>query len=147
MSEPTNALVKQEHGGSIYQGRPPGYQGAGGRPSIITTELVTTITDSIRGGNYAEIAATQAGVLPQQFHEWMQKGTGENAREPYREFADGMLQACAESEKKAVDAIQARYSGDWKSAAWWLERRFPKRWGKQERLEITTSPDLSEDTW
>ena len=139
------ALVPQPHGGAIYSnGKPKGSNGGGGRPSLITDKLITEITELIRNGNYAETAAAHVGVMPQRFHEWMAKGVDEG-REPYRKFAESMLKAAAEAENKAVDAIQARYGDDWKAAGWWLERRFPKKWGRQQRIDLTVTPDLDVD--
>jgi hypothetical protein len=34
---------------------------------------------------------------------------------------------------------QAGQEGSWQAAAWYLERSYPMRWGKQGRLEVTGS--------
>ena len=32
---------------------------------------------------------------------------------------------------------KAAGEGNWQAAAWWLERRFPERWGRRERVDAT----------
>lgn len=45
--------------------------------------------------------------------------------------------ARAESEVRALSLIQnAGHSGQWQAAAWFLERSFPDRWGRRERVAL-----------
>ena len=138
------ALVPQPHGGAIYQGRPPGFTNPGtGRPAQIT-KVQDIILDAIENGNYAHVAAAKAGITEKTLYEWLKRG--ENGEEPYRKFSERLLTKAALAEDRMVNVVrsasQQEVAGDWKAGAWWLERRFPKRWGKQQRLEITAAPDL-----
>ena len=138
------ALVPQPHGGAIYQGRPPGYSNPGtGRPNGLTPEIQNTIISTIKAGNYLEAACGQAGVTQQTVYGWLQRG--EAGEEPYREFFELLTRAQSESEREAVKAIKDRFGDDLKAPMWWLERRFPRRWGKQQRIDLTVTPDLDVD--
>ena len=142
----SKALVPQAHGGAIHQGRPEGFSNPNtGRKPNLTPEIHKQIISDIKNGNYAQIAAQRAGITEQTFYNWLKNG--ENGQDPYRKFFEAVLIASSEAEKNKLDTIDTAAKSDWKAAGWWLERRFPKRWGKQERLEITTSPDLSDDAW
>ncbi len=56
---------------------------------------------------------------------------------PYTEFRDAVEKARAEAEARKLSVIHtAAESGIWQAAAWFLERSFPKRWGR--RVEVTT---------
>lgn len=46
------------------------------------------------------------------------------------------------SESELVSCIRTAAATDWKAAAWILERRFPERWARPERIEGTLSHNL-----
>ncbi len=143
----TGELVPQQHGGALLHGRQPGYVGAGGRPTKLTQDLAEKIVEAIRGGNYAQVAAATAGISEETFYTWLKRGKDE-AEGIYREFSDAVLAASGEAEQEKLDRLRREVlaeDGDWKAAAWWLERRFPKRWGKQQRLEISAALDTGLD--
>lgn len=146
----THALVPQPHGGAIFQGRPPGFANPGtGRVNGLTPEIHASIIRDIRDGNYAQVAAAHAGITEQTFYNWLK--WGEDGREPYRKLFEAVLSASAEAEKKMASVVRSAaegdVAGDWKAGAWWLERRFPKRWGRQQRIELSAAPDLDADGW
>ncbi|MFC1639820.1 hypothetical protein ACFL3B_03540, partial [Gemmatimonadota bacterium] len=134
----TGDLVPQPQGGALLNGREPGYLNPNaGRPTKLTPELAETIVEAIRGGNYAQVAAATAGISEMTFYSWLKRGTDE-PDSIYGEFAEAVLTASGEAEQEKLDRLRREVQaddGDWKAAAWWLERRFPKRWGKQQRLE------------
>jgi hypothetical protein len=57
--------------------------------------------------------------------------------EPFKTWNDEIVRAEAEAEMNALDSIQAAARDDWKAAAWYMERRFPQRWGKVNQHELT----------
>ena len=60
----------------------------------------------------------------------------------YVDFREAVEQAIAESEAHDLAVItSAAQRGDWKAAAWKLERRSPKRWGKRTQLEVSTDSE------
>ena len=46
------------------------------------------------------------------------------------------------SESELVSWIRTAAAKDWKAAAWILERRFPERWARPERIEGTLSHNV-----
>ena len=105
------------------------------------------ITEALAQGNYIETAARYAGVTPQVFYKWMNRGNaerqaiaeGEEAREGeaiYVDFVEAVEKARSQAEMRNVGLIQkAAVDGTWQAAAWFLERSYPRRWGRSDRLE------------
>ncbi len=58
--------------------------------------------------------------------------------EAFREFFAAVEKARSESEVRNVMYIQrAAQDGTWQAAAWFLERSFPRKWGRKDRHEVT----------
>ena len=50
----------------------------------------------------------------------------------FQELLESVKRASAVAESRAIQTILADDS--WQSKAWYLERRFPERWGRKDRL-------------
>ncbi len=98
-------------------------------------ELGAKIVDAVRKGNFIETAAKLYGVYPDTVRDWLYQGA--KGREEYAAFALEVQKATAESETSAQDIVRMHGLGDFKAAAWWLERRFPGRWALNIRAEVT----------
>ena len=110
------------------------------RPTKLTKDKSEKIIELVRAGNYAETAATVAGIGAATFYTWMSKGEGEKARSPYKEFREAVLSARAEAEARMVMVVQrAANDGSWQAASWYLERTQQAKYGKQNRVELTGS--------
>jgi len=108
------------------------------RPTKLTPETQQKIITAIQAGNYQETAAKYAGITPNTFYQWMHKGEGPKAKTPYREFREAVEKARSAAEIRNVALIQqAGNDGSWQAAAWYLERSYPTRWGRQNRVELT----------
>lgn len=95
----------------------------------MTPHVHTTIVEHVRLGAYKTHAAQAAGVSYDAVADWIKRGfnTGE---EPYHTFAVEITRALAEDAIRNQAAIsKAAASGDWKAAAWNLERKHPKLYG------------------
>jgi len=99
-----------------------------GRTTKIDPELTKKICDALRGGNYRQVAAQWAGIANETFSRWMGK-TGE----PYESFQKAVLDAEQSAEVRAVALIMKAAADDPKHAQWWLERKFPTRWGRTDK--------------
>jgi transposase len=98
-----------------------------GRPSKLTPELQKTITEAIVIGATYQAAAEYAGISYDAFNEWM-KRTGKQ----YVEFRQSVMKANAQARVNLVAKIQmSAKKGDWRAAAWILERRFRDEYGAQ----------------
>lgn len=101
---------------------------------MCTPDRIAKVADAIRAGNYANVAARYAGIGESTFHLWMKKGA--DGQEPYVEFVEAVKSAEADAEIRNMALIQqAAQNGTWQAAAWYLERRYPHRFGRRERVE------------
>ena len=120
-----------------------------GRPTKLTVELTNKICDMLRAGNYLETAAAYAGIDKATLHRWMKRGARELERvqaieggaeiaeeeQMFVDFCNSIKKALAEGEVRDMVIISNAAKQDWKAAAWKLERKFPEKWGRKERLD------------
>lgn len=93
--------------------------------------------NAVKAGNYIETAAAWAGISKDTLYNWLKKGA-RSRRGKFRAFAEAMEKAQAEAEMRDIQTIgQAALSGNWQASAWRLERKFPKKWGRVDRSEVT----------
>lgn len=102
-----------------------------GRATKLTPERQRAICDMVRDGVCLGAAAEAAGVSSVTVYRWRQ-----STRSPYREFAAELEQALGEAEARYVNHISQAAETTWQAAAWMLERRWPKRWGRRDRLSL-----------
>ena len=106
------------------------------RPTKLTLELREEIARHVRNGNLPEASARVSGISSSTFYSWMDRGR--KGVLPYSEFSENIERACAEAEVNAAGAlIKIGETRDWRALAWWLERRFPEKWGKDAKNEKT----------
>lgn len=107
-----------------------------GAPSKKTDEAVQRIIELLSAGNYRRVAYTNAGISKETFLRWLRE--------------DHDFRAAVEKAEGSADALhlaniqRAAIDGTWQASAWYLERKHPEEWGKQdrrpegsERVEIT----------
>lgn len=114
-----------------------GRQGeGGGRPTKLTEDLITEIANYVKAGNDIHICCQAVGICKTQFYNWMKRGN-DISNGLHRKFRDSILRAQAFAEIRDVVVVdRAATDGDWRAAAWKLERRAPDRWGRREALAI-----------
>src|SRR4051794_34099727 len=97
------------------------------RPTKCTPELTSAIAETVAQGLPGAVAAVAHGVGRSTFYSWLKWG---RRREPgFIEFRDAIQKARAQAENHYVSIIRDAAVKSWQAAAWWLERRAPKRWG------------------
>lgn len=52
------------------------------------------------------------------------------------QFWQTIKKAEAEAEARNTALIQTQASKSWQAAAWWLERKFPDRWGRKDKVQL-----------
>jgi len=102
------------------------------RTTILNETIQNAMVEAIEGGNYATTAAEAAGIGKSTHYEWMEKG--EQGIEPYAEYAEAIKKAEAIAETNAVKVIQEASRDNWTAGAWYLERKFPDKWGRKDKL-------------
>src|SRR4051794_2237704 len=108
----------------------------GGAPSKLTTERQQRICDAVRAGVRPEIAAVYCGIGARTYYRWMQQGRSADSTDSFHAFVEAVELALAEWEARDILLIGEAAKNDWHAAAWRLERRLPKVYGKRERHEI-----------
>jgi hypothetical protein len=104
--------------------------GRGGRTPKLTQERLEQIALALLQGNFRNVAAKAAGITPRTLRRWMKLG----AQYPdgiYGALRHRVLEAESGAERMATRAILlAGHTEDVKHLEWWLERKYPERWGK-----------------
>lgn len=115
------------------RGRPPL-----GRPDGLTPELRDEFVRHLLVGNYIETACSLCRINKQSVYAWLRRGHDQK-RGKYRDFLNAVKEAQAKAESRGLLLIEkAANGGQWQAAAWRLERKFPKRWGRQGAREKPT---------
>ena len=127
------------------------------RPSAIARpEVVDNFLNALRGGNHVYIAADFAGINKDTLQTWVRRGAREIVRahtemdkmgwrKPrflkkeaiYARFAKNVQQAVAASEVRLSTSVTREAETNWVAAMTMLERRFPERWSRIQRNEIS----------
>lgn len=120
-----------------------------GRKLKLTDEMQDLIVNAIAAGNFAEASAQAAGLPTSTFYRYMEIG-GDCAKaravceeegkkwtpatandERLLAFWEAVTRARARAQVTAIAHIRKSMPDDWKAAAWYLERAFPKQYGKR----------------
>src|SRR5437016_1449677 len=115
--------------------------GSGGAPLKLTPERRAAICDAVRAGVRPEVAAVYNGIGARTYYRWMAAGRAADGEPVYTEFVKAVEQALAEWEARDVLLIGEAAKQDWHAAAWRLERRLPKIYGRRERHEIANADE------
>jgi hypothetical protein len=101
-----------------------------GRPSKYSQELIDRICYSLSQGNTRTTAATCAGISMETFAVYVRE---------FPEFSDAIKRAEEQAVEHYVNVIHAASGQTWQAAAWYLERRRPADFSKQDKVDITTN--------
>lgn len=107
-----------------------------GRPTKLTPARRRKICKALADGNTRKTSSEASGISRRTFSRWMAMGEDEK-KGPHRALRDAVLQAEAEATSEAVACLRKAAHRDWRAAAWWLERRRPKEWGRWEQLRLS----------
>lgn len=108
------------------------------RKMKLTKQLIDEAEKWIKAGNYNTTVCKYLGIHESTWYKWLQEG--EHAKSGIkREFFERIKKAESHSEMRSVQMIQKAGEQSWQALGWYLERKFPDRWGKkdQTRLEHT----------
>lgn len=99
-----------------------------GRPTKLP-EVGPVLIEAVQRGNYFETAARLAGISERTLYNWIERG--EAGDDGFAEFLHALKKAEAEAEDAALQVVKSMPQG-WQANAWWLERRFPSRYGRRD---------------
>ena len=106
----------------------------GGAPTDCTEDRIAIIEEVIRdrkGSRHA--AAALAGISYQTLLNWEDRG--EKGEEPFAQFFDRLSRAEADAELDVSEQLLNSKLTD--GPKFWLERRFPQRFGRQQTVALT----------
>lgn len=111
----------------------------------ISDQLIADVIKYVRVGVPGVVAAQACGIVESDYLLWVGEGSSSHHLErcPDCDFATfylATMQAEAQTEGEMTACIlKAAQDGDWRAAAWWLERRF-SYWAKGSTLETEAAP-------
>jgi hypothetical protein len=115
----------------------------------LTRETHELIVSYLEAGAFQSVAAQAAGIDRDTLADWLRRGkAGEKA---YAKFAADVLRVqgedCVRLARVVTAAAVKRIDGDWKAAAWALERKYPKLYGRQAApaLGMTVNTQQGDD--
>lgn len=129
-----------------------------GRPTKCTPELTAAIAADVSQGIPGEVAAEARGVSRSTFYCWLK--WGKRGEPGFVDFLDAIKRARAQAEAHYIGIVRVAAATTWQAAAWILERRAPRRWGRwgpwkapekppkssaREELEKLTEEELLEE--
>jgi hypothetical protein len=88
-----------------------------------TPELIEQLIKYIEAGNYYKTACEAVGLGESTFYEWLKEKP---------EFLESIKKAEAQAIVRNLTIIQLAAKKNWQAAAWFLERKDFKNWGKKE---------------
>ncbi len=112
------------------------------QPRLLTPEVQKVIYEAIEAGTTLEIAAQAAGIGARTLDEWLHHGRAElqdnpDAEGPCANFVRAEKVASAKFERDCLSRIQDAARNNWTANAWLLERKFPQRYAKVDRLRVS----------
>jgi len=119
-----------------------------------TPEITKKFHALLVARNFFDTCCNFCGITTYAAYRWISKGEQAKTRfeelgippaprdEPYVRFFEEVRKGEALAEMDALGDIRAAAKGDapkgalWTASAWWLERRFPTRYGRKDSLEL-----------
>jgi len=101
-----------------------------GRPTKLTAEIQQKIVTAIAAGNYIETSAALVGINRTTLQRWMKRGARAQSGK-HADFCSAVHKALAQAEVRDVAIIGQAAVKQWQAAAWRLERKNHKRWGRK----------------
>jgi len=105
------------------------------RRSKATEARIEALLAALRVGNTRDASAGHAGIVRTTLYRWLERDPALRTRVEKAE-ADAEVRFTAQVARAAGD-------DDWRAAAWWLERRRPKSYGRAQAAAAagtTTAP-------
>ncbi len=98
-------------------------------------ELTEAIVSLLSEGLSIRSSCYLCGVSERAYHEWTARGQA--GEEPYAAFFDAATRARVAWKARLISRIEASAAGgDWRPAAWLLERQFPAEFGGRHEERV-----------
>lgn len=124
-----------------------------GRKMKLNSELIEKIYRLLREGHYDKTVCAALGIATDTYYRWLNDGEAMmenlelpnrkrfgNPSEEYLELCSELYvtvkRAAAEAEMEALKRIRQASREHWQAAAWYLERKFKDRWGRNTTVTV-----------
>jgi len=107
-----------------------------GRPPKFSEAIADEICRLVEVGNYLETAALCCGVGHTTVRRWLRDGKRQKTGQKH-EFWTAYKKAEGRAQGQALARIRRAGGEHWQAEAWFLERKWPDKWGRRERREVT----------
>ncbi len=105
-----------------------------GRPTKLTAEVHQRIVQALSLGNYRKDAAVFAGIDAATLRRWMARGRADPDG-PCGALYEDVTQTQVFAKISALGCItKAARNGDWRAAAWYLQRLYPEQFSERSQL-------------
>lgn len=109
------------------------------RPTKLSEEVTHRVAGLLRNGNYVTTAMQACGLHPDSYYAWRERGEADQdagIATEFSEFAEACARARAEGQAMLLQMVRASaVAGDWKAAAWILERTAPDLFGPHQEVK------------
>ena len=109
---------------------------------LVTPEFTKNFCALIRAGNYPTPAAAALGVSAAAISRVLRAGARQKSG-PLRDFYTAVKMAENACESDYVQFLAKAAQHSWQANLAFLERRFPKRWGKTNEVNITHRGEIN----
>ena len=110
------------------------------RNEKISKEKIELASKLIEAGNTIQTIFGALGISKQTWYNWLNKG--EKAKSGiYRELWEEVQKAESRAEIRYVSIIAKAAPENWQAAAWWLERKYPERWARKDKVDLSADKD------
>jgi hypothetical protein len=107
------------------------------RAAIPIEPYIEKLVQAVMIGASYELAAKFAGISYKTFERWRQQAEHARAGTPLATLRDRLREAEGLAAIGWLAKIEkAASEGDWRAAAFKLERRYPDDWGRKDRLDL-----------
>lgn len=92
-------------------------------------QAIAIILNYIRDGNTIKDSCLMAGISRASLYRWLRTD---------KSLRIELKRAEVEGVKFHLANITKASERDWKASAWWLERKYPKQFGKPRQIEVNS---------
>lgn len=114
--------------------------GRGATPPRLNDPRMVHLLAVLETGATTRTACAVSGIAERSLYRWLSQGETENTEgregSPVWHIWQAVTLARLVPEVQALETIHAASErGGWRAAAWFLERRYPERWGRNAKPE------------
>lgn len=154
-----NRPLKKTNNGLCKQHQPDPENRGGRQAKVRDPNMRKQLETALATGATRKACAIYAGISESSFYAYMERGEADQQagiQSDYTEFLEMVTRAEARAEVTATIAIKSAMTdsvdaqgrtipGDWRAAAFFLERRNPNEWGRVDAHKIKHSGTVRTD--